>query len=131
MTFLKDLFSHKLVQRQLLRNTMSVILFFSAFGLATEDLARHFFKAIINVKDKVSNLKQIHVVIFDVKNISTFLDSFRKCYQSFSPKPQGVLKKMSNWLGFGKSDLQFVILVKDNLRKRFLKACWTYRKKDY
>lgn len=97
-----------------------MILSFSAFGLATEDLARHFFKAIINVKDKVSNLKQIHVVIFDVKNISTFLDSFRKCYQSFSPKPQGVLKKMSNWLGFGKLDLQFVI--KDNFKKKVFKS---------
>lgn len=82
---------------------MKLIMSFSAFGLSTEDLAKHFFKAIINVKDKVSNLKQIHVVIFDTKNIRTFLGSFQKCCQSYSSKSQGVLKTISKIFGYGES----------------------------
>lgn len=74
----------------------------SAFGLSPEKLAKHFFKAIINVQDKVTNLKQVHVVIFESGSRAKFLDSFKECCQSYTPKSQGYFKKLSNLFGYGK-----------------------------
>lgn len=71
--------------------------------MSIEKLAGHFFKAIIDVQNKVSSLKQVHVIIFDVQNISKFLEAFKICCQSYAPPSKGFFKKMSNWLGYGKS----------------------------
>lgn len=93
---------------------MKSIMFISAFGLSPGELAKHFFNAIINVKDKVSNLKQVHVVIFDSQNRAKFVYSFKECCQSYTPKSQGYLKKLSNWLRHGKLniDVQEIYYIK-------------------
>lgn len=75
----------------------------TAYGLSIEKLAEHFFKAIISVQHKVSTLRQVHVIIFDIQNISKFLDAFNMCCQSYTPTSKGFFKRMSNFFGYGKS----------------------------
>ncbi|XP_061194487.1 protein mono-ADP-ribosyltransferase PARP14-like [Saccostrea echinata] len=75
-----------------------------AFGVKAENLAKYFFEALKEGQEKATNLKEVHIVIFESKLIRTFLESFKTCCENYRPKEGGFLKKMTKMFGFGKQE---------------------------